>query len=138
MGELVETQVRDAVRAFTTGDLKLAEAVIARENEVNAMELRLDNECAELIAMRQPAAVDLRRVLTLAKVVSNLEQVGDHAKKIAKYTVAIGDMNVVHARKVVEIEALAAVARRAARRSLRTPPRRRSGADGHRSGAGPG
>ena len=106
MGELVETQVRDAVRAFTSGDLKLADAVIRRENEVNALELRLDNECAELIALRQPAAVDLRRVLTLAKVVGNLEQVGDHAKKIAKHTVAISEMNVVHARKVVEIEVL--------------------------------
>jgi phosphate transport system protein len=107
MGELVETQVRDAVRAFTSGDLNLAEAVIRREHEVNALELRLDNACAELIALRQPAAIDLRRVLTAAKVVNNLEQVGDHAKKIAKHTVAISEMNVVHARKVVEIETLA-------------------------------
>jgi phosphate transport system protein len=107
MGELVESQVRDAVRAFTSGDVNLAEAVIRREREVNALELRLDNECAELIALRQPAAVDLRRVLTAAKVVNSLEQVGDHAKKIAKHTVAISEMNVVHARKVTEIEALA-------------------------------
>jgi phosphate transport system protein len=107
MGELVETQVRDAVRAFTSGDLNLAEAVIRKEREVNALELRLDNECAELIVLRQPAAVDLRRVLTAAKVVNSLEQVGDHAKKIAKHTVAISEMNVVHARKVTEIETLA-------------------------------
>jgi phosphate transport system protein len=107
MGQLVETQVRDAVHAFTSGDTNLAEAVIRKEREVNTLELRLDGECVELIALRQPAAVDLRRVLMAAKVVNSLEQVGDHAKKIAKHTLAIGEMNVVHARKLTEIETLA-------------------------------
>jgi len=107
MGELVEAQVRDAVKAFASGDLKLAEAVIGKEADVNAMELRLDNECAELIARRQPAAIDLRRVLSASKVVGNLEQVGDHAKKIAKYTIALSDMSVIQSRKVAEIQSLA-------------------------------
>ena len=107
MGKLVEDQVRNAVRAFATRDLNLAEAVIRKENEVNALELKLDNECAELIALRQPAAIDLRRVLTASKLVSNLEQIGDHAKKIAKFTMAMSEINVVHARKVSEIETLA-------------------------------
>ena len=107
MGRLVETQVRDAVHAFTSGDLNLAETVIRRENEVNALEMRLDSECAELIVLRQPAATDLRRVLTASKVVGSLEQIGDHAKRIAKYAVAISEMNVIHARKLSEIEALA-------------------------------
>ena len=107
MGKLVEEQVRDAVKAFTTRDLNLAEAVIRKENEVNALELKLDNDCAELIALRQPAAIDLRRVFTASKVVSNLEQIGDHAKKIAKFTMAASEINVVQARKVSEIETLA-------------------------------
>ena len=107
MGELVEAQVRDAVEGFATGNLNLADTVLRRESEVNAMEVKLDNECAELIALRQPAAIDLRRVLSTSKVVSNLEQVGDHAKKIAKYTVALSEMNVVQARKVSEIQSLA-------------------------------
>jgi phosphate transport system protein len=107
MGKLVEEQVRDAVKAFTTRDLNLAEAVIRKESEVNALELKLDNDCAELIALRQPAAIDLRRVFTASKVVSNLEQIGDHAKKIAKFTMAISEINVVQARKVSEIETLA-------------------------------
>jgi phosphate transport system protein len=106
MGNLVEEQVRDAIRAFTTRDPILAEAVIRKENEVNVLELKLDNECAELIALRQPAAIDLRRVLTASKVVSNLEQIGDHAKKIAKFTMAICEINVVQARRMTEIETL--------------------------------
>jgi phosphate transport system protein len=107
MGELATEQVRDAVRAFTTRDLNLAEAVIRKEDEVNKLELRLDNECAELIAKRQPAAIDLRRVLTAIKVVNNLEQIGDLGKKIAKYTIALSEMNVVQSRNFTEIEALA-------------------------------
>lgn len=107
MGELVQMQVRDAVQAFMTGDLTEAEAVIQRERDVNATEVRLDNECAELIVLRQPTAVDLRRVLMAIKVISSLEQVGDHAKKIAKHTVALSEMTVVNARKTVDIETLA-------------------------------
>jgi phosphate transport system protein len=118
MGELVENQVRDAVWAFSTGDVKLAEAVITKEVEVNAMELRLDNECAELIARRQPAAVDLRRVLSASKVVGNLEQVGDHAKKLAKYTVALNDVTVGKSRRVAEIQSLAELSLRKLRDSL--------------------
>jgi len=110
MGELVEKQVRDAVRALESGDLNLAEAVITKESEVNALELTLDNECAELIALRQPEAIDLRRVLTAAKVVSNLEQIGDHAKKIAKYAMMISEINVVQARKMTDIDILASQA----------------------------
>ena len=118
MAELVETQVRDAVRALNSGDLNLAEAVITREAEVNALEIKLDNECAELIALRQPEAVDLRRVLTAAKVVSNLEQIGDHAKKIAKYAMMISEINVVQARKVTDIDILASQALAALREAL--------------------
>jgi len=118
MGDLVQHQVRDAVKAFATGDQKLAEAVIAKEVEVNATELRLDNDCAELIAKRQPAAIDLRRVLSASKVVGNLEQVGDHAKKLAKYTLALSDISVGKSRKVDEIESLAELSLRELRGSL--------------------
>lgn len=107
MGELAEQQVRDAVRALVGAEHNLAGAVVSREAEVNAMEIALDNQCTELVALRQPEAGDLRRVLTASKVVSNLEQIGDHAKKIARYAIAIGETNVVQARKLTDIEILA-------------------------------
>jgi len=107
MGELVERQVRDAVRALVGAEHNLAETVVSREAEVNAMEIELDNQCTELIALRQPEAGDLRRVLTASKVISNLEQIGDHAKKVARYAIAIGEANVVQARKLTDIEILA-------------------------------
>jgi phosphate transport system protein len=107
MGELAEKQVRDAVRALVTFEPSLAETVIRREIEVNTLEMELDNRCAELIALRQPEAVDLRRVLTATKVISNLEQVGDHAKKIARHAIAISEINITQARRLTHIEGLA-------------------------------
>lgn len=118
MGVLVETQVRDAVRALESSDLNLAEAVITKEAEVNALEMTLDNECAELIALRQPEAIDLRRVLTASKVVSNLEQIGDHAKRVAKYAIATSEINVIQARRMTDIEGLASQSLAALRDAL--------------------
>lgn len=84
MGELVSGQVQDAVRALVTGDAELATAVIARDPEVNAMEVSIDQECSLVLVRRQPAAGDLRLVFAVIKTVIDLERVGDLAKRLAK------------------------------------------------------
>lgn len=86
MGGLVEEQVRAAIQAFAESDGELVERVIARDAEVDAMEIDLDNACAHVIARRQPAAIDLRVVITVSKTVTDIERIGDEAKKIAKAT----------------------------------------------------
>ena len=83
MGTLVSAQVRDAVRALVEGDVELAAAVIARDPEVNAMELHIDQECNLVLVRRQPAAGDLRLVFAVIKAVIDLERVGDLAKRVA-------------------------------------------------------
>ena len=84
MGGLVEEQVRAAMDAFVGKDAALVERVITREAEVNALELELDDACTHLIARRQPTAIDLRMVMGVGKVVTDLERIGDEAKKVAK------------------------------------------------------
>ena len=84
MGGLVEEQVRTAMGAFVGRDLSLIERVVAREAEVNALEVELDDACTHLIARRQPTAIDLRMVMGVGKVVTDLERIGDEAKKVAK------------------------------------------------------
>ena len=84
MGGLVETQVARALEGLASGDLALLDAVTAGDKEVNLAQIKLDDECSRLIARRQPAATDLRFVLSAIKAVADLERIGDEAKKIAK------------------------------------------------------
>jgi phosphate transport system protein len=84
MGQLVHRQLADALRALERGDADLAGRVIARDPEVNRLELRLDEECRDVLVRRQPAAGDLRVVFAIIKGVIDLERMGDLAKRVAK------------------------------------------------------
>lgn len=87
MGGLVERQIELAVKAFTTGDLETAEQVIKQDNHIDAFEVALDQECTQILALRQPAAFDLRLLLTVIKIINELEIVGDLAERIAKMAI---------------------------------------------------
>lgn len=82
MGGLVLEQVRRAVGALTSDDESAARAVLAREQQVNEYDLRIDEDSIALIARRQPMGSDLRAIISIARAVSDLERVGDEAKKI--------------------------------------------------------
>lgn len=84
MGGLVETQVSAAIDAYTTGEVSSVKAIVETDRKVNELEKAIDDDCAHLIARRQPAAGDLRLVLGISKIVTDLERAGDEAKKIAK------------------------------------------------------
>ena len=84
MGGLVERQIEDALHAIIEADSSRAEEILAREHEVNSLEVSVDDEATRILVRRQPAASDLRMVLVLTKTGRDLERVGDEAKKIAK------------------------------------------------------
>ncbi len=84
MGGLVEDQVTKAIEALNTCDSDLADEVIADDHRVNALELLIDEECTQIIARRQPTAGDLRLVMTVEKIITDLERIGDKAEKIAR------------------------------------------------------
>ena len=84
MGGLVEAQVTKALDGLRSGDIELLEAVIQGDKEVNLAQIKLDDACTHIIARQQPAAGDLRLVLATIKAASDLERIGDEAKKIAK------------------------------------------------------
>lgn len=84
MGGKVESQLRQSVLAFSENDTALAEKVMLVEQEVNQAHLSIDKMCTEIIAIRQPAASDLRMLLGMIRTVSDLERIGDESSKIAK------------------------------------------------------
>lgn len=84
MGGLVEKQVEDALQALLQADSEVAERVLKNEDKVDALEKVIDSDCARVLALRQPAASDLRMIIAVSKCVSDLERIGDEAAKVAK------------------------------------------------------
>ena len=84
MGGLVETQVSAAIDAYATGEIASVKSIVETDRRVNELEKAIDDDCAHIIAKRQPTASDLRLVLGISKIVTDLERAGDEAKKIAK------------------------------------------------------
>lgn len=87
MGGLVEKQVENCILALINSDSNLAERVAMSDYEINSMEVSIDEECNQIIALRQPTASDLRLVMSIIKTISDLERIGDEAEKIGKYAV---------------------------------------------------
>ncbi|ETI59720.1 phosphate signaling complex protein PhoU [Marinomonas profundimaris] len=91
MGGVVETQVQDAVQSLLDSNGSLAEDVKDKEATVNQLDGLIDEECTRILAKRQPAATDLRMILSISKAVGELERIGDEAKKIANLTLNLID-----------------------------------------------
>ncbi len=84
MGGLVEAQILSATEAYTSGEARLIEQVIENDARVNGYEVAIDGACGQMLVRRQPAAIDLRTIMAISKIVTDLERMGDEAKKIAR------------------------------------------------------
>lgn len=84
MGGMVETQVSSAIEAYSSGEVTSVKSIVEADRKINDLEKAIDDDCAHVIAKRQPTASDLRLVLGISKIVTDLERAGDEAKKIAK------------------------------------------------------
>jgi len=86
MGGLVEQQVGNALKSLKRADVDLARTVMEEDNLVNDFEMKIDEECIQIIALRQPTARDLRLVAVILKAITDLERIGDEAYNIAQKT----------------------------------------------------
>ena len=89
MGGMVEEQFTRAIEALTDGNSSLAQQVVSDDYNINSLELQIDEDCSSIIARRQPAAKDLRMIMTVVKIITDLERIGDEASKIARMTASI-------------------------------------------------
>lgn len=117
MGGLVEKQVQDAVAALLDGDSALARHVVDNDRAVNDMQIKIDGECTQVLARRQPAASDLRLVLAVIRAASDLERIGDEASKIARNAIDLIDAN-NGSRGFVEVRMISEHVRRMVRDAL--------------------
>jgi phosphate transport system protein len=110
MGGLVESQIQMALEAYATGNATLVERIIEDDERVNGFEVSIDDACVHIVARRQPAAVDLRMVMAIGKIVTDLERMGDEAEKIARMTRQLYESNQMPPAKFADVRHVANVA----------------------------
>ncbi|MGQ0507424.1 MAG: phosphate signaling complex protein PhoU [Myxococcaceae bacterium] len=116
MGGKVEKLIADSTRSLADRDSKLAEQVTHEDAEVNRNEVEIDDLCRRILALRQPAASDLRLITTALKIVTDLERCGDLAVNIAERAL---DLNqVAPLAPYVELPRLADLAQSQLKQSL--------------------
>jgi phosphate transport system protein len=110
MGGLVEQQIVGALEALTNGNVALAREVMGNDHMVNALEVAIDEDCSTVIARRQPAAKDLRMIMTVVKTITDLERIGDEAAKIARMTLSLYSSDRPTVPRAAEIQHVADIA----------------------------
>jgi len=96
MGGIVQQQMEQAVVSFITSDQELAEKVLQQDDLVNNLEMEIDHDCIQVIAKRQPTAIDLRMLISVIKVITDLERIGDEASRIAKMAIRLDATDYYH------------------------------------------
>ena len=89
MASMVETAIANSVKSLITRDTELARLVVQSDEQVDALELEIDKQCVDLLALRQPLAIDLRFITSLIKITNNLERMGDLAVNIAERVIPL-------------------------------------------------
>lgn len=91
MGGMVEKQVQNAMEALMHADTELAREVISGDDAVNKIEIAIDEECIQIIALRQPTASDLRLVTGILRSITDLERIGDESVRIARMALNLSE-----------------------------------------------
>jgi phosphate transport system protein len=120
MGGLVEKQINMVTKAYVENNIEAVLDVLENDSEVNAFEKSIDNDCIHIIAKRQPTASDLRLVMSISKMVTDLERSGDEVKKMAKSIRRIQERDLTVLKATTDVRHLAQAASEQIRSALDT------------------
>ncbi len=107
MGGLVEAQIRAAVEAYASGEIGSVKDIVEADHRVNKFEKIIDDECVHVVARRQPTASDLRLVMGVTRIVTDLERIGDEAKKIAKGARRVHEQGMLNVPRATDVRHVA-------------------------------
>ncbi len=116
LGAMVDQAIRDSLTSLEQRDAALAQQVIDKDEEINALRYQIEEACLALIATQQPTAGDLRAVVSAMNMVVDMERMGDHASGIAKTVIMMGDQPLL--KPLIDIPRMARLAREMLRGSL--------------------
>ena len=116
MGSLVEEAITKAVDALARSDVKSAEEILRADDYIDDLNVLIETNCLNLLALQQPMASDLRTIAAMLDIIIDLERIGDHACDIAQITRNLA--NEPHLKPLVDIPLMAAKAREMLRESL--------------------
>ncbi len=91
MGNMVTKAIERSVEALKKRDLAVAHQIIADDAQINKQRFSIEEKCIGLIATQQPMASDLRLIVAVLNIITELERIGDYAEGIAKIVIMIGD-----------------------------------------------
>lgn len=115
-GSLVEKAISDAIKSLVDRNSELAEKVIANDDVINAKEVKIDEFCLQLLALRQPAAKDLRFITMAIKINYDLERIGDMAVNISERAVELNEEPQL--KPYIDLPRMARIVQRMVRESL--------------------
>lgn len=95
MGSLVGESISKSIEALVNSELELANQIIEEDDIIDNYELEIEEKCTSLIALQQPVAIDLRKIIVISKLVTDLERVGDNASNIAHRVKEIGNKSLI-------------------------------------------
>ena len=116
MGALVEEVIEKGIKALVERDSELARQVIAADDQIDKLDVEIEDKCIKLLALRQPAAIDLRFITTAIKINGHLERIGDMAVNIAEKVIILNQEP--RLKPYIDIPRMAEIARRMIKESL--------------------
>lgn len=95
MGAYIEESLAEMITVIRNNDINLAKKIIENDDRVDELERKINQECLDIIARQQPIATDLRDVMSILRIVSDLERIADHCEDISEYVIKISQMKEV-------------------------------------------